>query len=312
MVEYIALQNPLGADVFIATAQKLAVLEVRGSPSNFPVVMGAVNGRHAHPQTFCFVDRELSESSLRALSGAVVLTTAALADSLANAYVLVTADPRALFIDLVNVLSQSPGFELLTSLVQQKAGIHPMAEIHPQAVVEDGVAIGIGSSIAAGCVIKSGTSIGERVIVRENTVIGCAGIALYKTQDGRVLRFPHLAGVHIGDDTEIGANCVIPRGMMSSGRIGRSAVIGNLCNIGHGACIGDKVWMSVGTLVGGNSSIGTGCTLGMGCTIRDNITIGERASIGMGSVVVKDIDADTSVFGNPAKRLPNVEAGPQR
>lgn len=312
MAEYIALRKPLSAEEFIAELKKLASIELRGDAGAFPAVIGAVNGRQAQPHAVCFVDREPAEAAVPHLKDAVVLTTAELAAQLTHAHVVVTADPRALFIDLVNALAVTPGFEPLSSLVKAGAGVHPQAAVHPSACIEDGVSIGAGTSIAAGCVIKAGTSIGERVIVRENTVIGCVGIALYKTQDGRTLRFPHLAGIHIGHDTEIGANCVIPRGAMSSGHIGNHAVIGNLCNIGHGANIGDKVWMSVGTLVGGNTRIGAGCTLGMGCTIRDNIHIGDGASIGMGSVVVKDVDAGTSVFGNPAKRLPSVEAGPQR
>ena len=281
-------------------------------PAEYPALIGVVNARYACVNTLCFVDRAPTEATQERLQGAVVLTSAELAPSLLHAHAIVADDPRALFIDWINQLITVESFLPLSSLIAVPPTIATSAQIHASAQIEAGVFIGADTVIAAGCVIKSGTVIGERVIIRENTVIGCAGIALYKTQDDRVLRFPHLAGIHIGNDTEIGANCVLPRGSMNSSRIGDDVVIGNLCNIGHGANIGNKVWMSVGTLIGGNTHIGAGCTMGMGCTIRDNISIGEKVSVGMGSVVVKDIEANTSVFGNPAKRLPSVEAGPQR
>ena len=40
-----------------------------------------------------------------------------------------------------------------------------------------------------------------------------------------------------------------------------------------------------------------------GCFIRENVSIGDNAVIGMGSVVVKDVDANVTVAGVPAKKL---------
>src|SRR5690606_37189879 len=44
-----------------------------------------------------------------------------------------------------------------------------------------------------------------------------------------------------------------------------------------------------------------GASIGSGSTILSNITIGENAIIGAGSVVTKDVPADTIVAGNPAR-----------
>jgi maltose O-acetyltransferase len=38
-------------------------------------------------------------------------------------------------------------------------------------------------------------------------------------------------------------------------------------------------------------------------TVLSNVTIGERAIVGAGSVVTRDVPADTIVAGNPAKVL---------
>jgi acetyltransferase-like isoleucine patch superfamily enzyme len=46
-----------------------------------------------------------------------------------------------------------------------------------------------------------------------------------------------------------------------------------------------------------------GASIGSGSTILSNVVIGENAIVGAGSVVTKDVPANTIVAGNPAKVL---------
>jgi acetyltransferase-like isoleucine patch superfamily enzyme len=52
-----------------------------------------------------------------------------------------------------------------------------------------------------------------------------------------------------------------------------------------------------------NTVIKRGASIGSGTTLLGGITIGENAVIGAGSVVTKDVPANTIVAGNPAKVL---------
>jgi len=315
-MEHIKFSSPIPLCELAELSKKLLgsgkKLEERTGANSPKTVIGVSDGRYAAAQTLCFVDREPNHEAIELLKEAFVITNQEFALVLEGCSMFIADDPRALFIDLLNQILITSGFSCFTSQIDAFPCIHPNATIHPNAVIEEGVFIGEGSSIAAGCVIKRGTYVGRNVTIRENTVIGCDGIALYKTLDERVLRFPHLAGVIIEDGVEIGALCVLPRGVMWSSRIGHETVIGNLSNLGHAVQIGTKVWMSVGCLIGGNSAIGDGSSLGLGVSVRDNLHIGKNCSIGMGSVVIKNLPDDSSVFGNPAKRLPHVKAGPQR
>lgn len=274
---------------------------------------GLSDGRYAEAETICFVDREPSGDIPAGMDNALVITTKVLHQYFPNASAIHTEDPRALFINLIGIFDQEKICSPFTSQIQgQKPDIDALAIIDDKAIIEEGVSIGKRSVVSAGCVIKRGTVIGENCIVRENCTIGCNGIALYKTCNGETLKFPHLAGVNIGDNVELGAGAVIVRGTLANTVIGNDTVIGNLCNIGHGVRIGKKVWMSVGTLIGGNCTIGNNTTIGLGVRLRDNLKIGEDVSIGMGSVVTKNLPSGVSVFGNPAKKLRGLSTGPKR
>lgn len=275
-------------------------------------VLGLSNGRYPAADTLCFVDRPPDEAQRQRLTRAIVLAPPTLAEGLQCQTLLLCDDPRATFIDLVETLLNQRRISAFTSIKPAINGIDPAARIHPNAFIEPDVVIGPGCEIAAGCVIKQGSVLLQDVVVRENTVVGCAGIARYVAQDGRVLRFPHLAGVLVDAGTEIGAHCVIARGAMTSTRIGADSVIGNLCNIGHGVQLGKKTWMSVGCLIGGNCRFGHQVTLGLGVQVRDNLQLGDGASVAMGSVVMRSVAAGCSVLGNPAKAVPGVVAGPDR
>lgn len=221
-------------------------------------------------------------------------------------------DPKAAFIDLLQAIISEVGLDAHSYNFTQNASVSKNSEIASTAFIESGVEIGDGSIIGDGAVIKKGTYIGKNTVIGENTVLGSYGINLYKAKDGSLIKFPHVGGVYIGDNSEIGANCVVVGGILSPTTIGNNVIIGNLCNIGHSVIIGDSVWMSVGSLVGGHTTIQTEATIAMGVKIRDNVEIGSEASIGMGSVVVKGVNPRHSVFGNPAKRTTNIKAGPRR
>jgi len=313
--EHVRFARPVAASGIAGLARRVqgaGRIEAKGGKQELDQVVGVSDGRYPAADTLCFVDKPVRQGTIDRLQRNLIITNPAIAPSLEGCSMLVVPDARALFIDLLKQLEANPGFSCFTTLAQVQTGIDPTADVHRMAVIEEGVAVGAGARIAAGCVIKRGTVIGCDVTIREGTVIGAHGIALYKAQDGRLLRFPDLAGVFIGDRVEIGTSCSLPRGVLTSTLVGRDSVIGNLCNVGHGVRLGPKVWISVGTLIGGNVSIGEGSSLGLGVAVRDNVQIGNNCSIGMGSVVMRDLPDSSSVLGNPARRLPRVDAGPER
>ena len=263
----------------------------------------------------CFCDRVPDDSLQNVVPGTVVLCTQALLESLQQRYPAATwvplPDPRATFIDLGHRLLAKCKVEV-SSAVPRPFGIHPTAQVGAQSVIHPETRIDAGVKIGAQCVIHRGTWLQAGAVIRDNTVIGVEGINAYKGQDGKQRSFPHFASVIIGENVEVGAGAVVVRGILNSTRIGRDTVIGNLSNIGHVVEIGEKVWMSVGCLIGGHTRIGAGATLGMGVAVKDNIEIGEKAQVGMASVVVKSVAAGTSVFGNPARAIPSIQAGPTR
>ena len=52
--------------------------------------------------------------------------------------------------------------------------------------------------------------------------------------------------------------------------------------------------------------IGKNVWIGAGATVLPGVTVGDNAVIGAGSVVTKNVEADTVVAGNPAKPIGTV------
>lgn len=91
--------------------------------------------------------------------------------------------------------------------------------------------------------------------------------------------------------------------------IGAGVDIGNHCIlhskavIDHDAQLGDYVQLGAGAVVGSGVELAEGAFIGTGAVLVSGITIGKNARIGAGSVVISDVEADTTVFGNPAQEM---------
>ena len=299
----------------LTTPWVLTVPEIGGGGSEQIEVTGIAQlGNTAHGD-LCFCDREPSLELKTIAPGTIILCTENLADKLRQRFPAAVChalpDPRAAFMDIGHHIRRE-GKVAVSEDVPRPFGVHPTAQIGEQTVIHPETRIDEGVKIGAQCVIHRGSWIKAGAIIRDNTVVGVEGINVYLGKDGRRRCFPHFASVIVGEDVEIGAGAVVACGILTSTRIGKDSVIGNLSNIGHGAEVDEKVWMSVGCLIGGLTKIGVGATLGLGVAVKDSIQIGENAQIGMGSVVVKSVAPNTSVFGSPARAVGPIQAGPAR
>lgn len=75
------------------------------------------------------------------------------------------------------------------------------------------------------------------------------------------------------------------------------AAIGHDVHLGHGVTIGSHGF------VGGAAALKDCCTVHPGAKVLPLVTVGEHAVIGAGSVVIRNVEAHTTVFGAPAKVL---------
>ena len=109
------------------------------------------------------------------------------------------------------------------------------------------------------------------------------------------------AFAEIGHGVEIGENCSIGFGVF----IPENVKIKDNVFIGPGAVFtNDKYAPSKGKWRDEPPTIvGDGASVGANSTILPNLIIGHKAVIGAGSVVTKNIEPNTTVYGNPAKRV---------
>jgi|GEM_PF-2247643 len=67
--------------------------------------------------------------------------------------------------------------------------------------------------------------------------------------------------------------------------------------------IGDYCTFQSGVVVGKGAEIADLVSIGQGAVIFPGVYVGEGAIVAAGSVVMRDVEADTTVFGNPAKAV---------
>lgn len=155
-------------------------------------------------------------------------------------------------------------------------------------------------TIHSTAVINDCVVIGKNVCIGAYCSIGFDGFGFDKDESGAYERFPHIGRVIIDDDVEIGSNVCIDRGALSDTIIGKGTKIDNLVHIAHNVKIGKNCHIVALSCVGGSVEIGDNVYVGIGASIRNQKKIGDDAFIGMGAVVVKDVEAGTTVIGNPA------------
>lgn len=87
----------------------------------------------------------------------------------------------------------------------------------------------------------------------------------------------------------------------SDSRIGSFVTILSLSVIGHDVSIGDFVQIGSFVFIGARARIGNDVQIHPHACILPGVAVGDRAVVGAGSVVVKNVPPDSTVFGNPAK-----------
>src|ERR1700737_449995 len=140
-------------------------------------------------------------------------------------------------------------------------------------------------------------------------------------RDVRIYGFVNLYGCEIGDETRIGAFVEIQKGAKIGARckisshtfICAGVTIEPEVFVGHGVIFINDRYPRATSVIGRlktdtdwdceTTLIKCGASIGSGSTLLGGITVGENAIIGAGSVVTKDVPANTVVAGNPARIL---------
>lgn len=219
--------------------------------------------------------------------------------------VLYLDEPKYFFAALVELLYKSDHQEGNSSNSLGESNIHPSAQISKRAVIERGVTVGENSFISAGVYLAAGTSIGKNVNVKPNTVIGGSGFGFAVRKGYPPIKIPHIGGVTICDNVDIGSCNTIDRGTFGNTVLSDYVKTDNGVHIAHNSHIGERTIITAHVEISGGVSIGQDSWIAPNVSIKEKIKIGQNVLVGIGSVVIRNVEDDLIVAGVPARPIRN-------
>jgi len=189
------------------------------------------------------------------------------------------------------------------SAIVKSNSIGKNTSIGPHSYVEKDVSIGENCVIYGGVQVFNGTKIGNNVIIYPSVIIGDASFGPQRNESYVLETCQRLGGVNIGNDVEIGSNTSISPGFLEDTIIDDGTKISSQVYIGSGMKIGKNCMITPKTFFGGSCVLEDNVYIAPGVTIRNGVKISKNAFVGIGSVVVKDVPENTTVFGVPAKSV---------
>lgn len=216
-----------------------------------------------------------------------------------NGCIIISENPEVTFYTIHEYLYKNTDFYEKFDFPAQ---IGADCNIHPSAIIDDGVIIGNRVTIGAGTVVKRGTVIDDNTIIGCSSVIGSEGFQLITIPGKEPLHVTHVGRCHIANNVYIGDNTCICNSLFDGETfVAAGAKIDNQVHVGHNIYVGENAVLTAHVVLGGSCRIEAGAWLGMNTTVLNRVVVGEGSKAGMASVITRDVEPYTLVYGSPAK-----------
>jgi UDP-3-O-[3-hydroxymyristoyl] glucosamine N-acyltransferase len=203
-----------------------------------------------------------------------------------------------------------------TAVIDPGAQLDPSASLGPYAVIARGARIGARCKIypfcyvgedcvlEAGCVLYphvvlyQAVRLGENTVVHSGAVLGADGFR-YEWDGSRHAKVPQVGEVHVGRDSEIGANAAIDRATADSTALGKGVKVDNLVQIAHNVQIGDDCVIAAQTGIAGSAKVGNRVVMAGNVVLRDHVKVVDDVVLAGRAGVESDIERPGVYMGFP-------------
>ncbi len=172
--------------------------------------------------------------------------------------------------------------------------------IQAGAYVGPGARLGERCRLMPGSVVMDRSVLGDRVWLNPGAVVGSEGFGFAPTDRGLV-KIPQPGRAVLGDDVELGANSCVDRAALGDTVIGRGTKTDNLCQVGHGARVGEHDLMVAYSGIAGSATVGDRVTLAARAAVMGHIRVPDGSTIAAYSCLARE-PREAGVFaGVPAR-----------